>query len=141
MSSIINTSEIDSGVDVRRLSFDDVSKRLLVRKVSGDNPGDGSVRQEILSQSYKFTYWAVQGNQVLVQGPDGRFLFTVRPDDNINGSKVVDVEFIPHIIRHSSPWKTFFWMNALSLKDLSERLRSHPEHKVLFHEIYEGKRS
>jgi hypothetical protein len=107
--------------------------------VNTDRPSDDHTRGLVLSQAFDFLTWAVKGDQVIIKSRQGRVLLTAKENQ---GSKIVDLRFVPDQVGPASNWNcaVMFWMNADSLSSLSDRLRTNPEHRVLFHEIFEGTR-
>jgi hypothetical protein len=92
-------------------------------------PADDFVREEILSEVYRFTEYAISDRAVIFRTPHGRAIAEAR--DN-GGCPIVDFDYVPddRVIRLR------FWMNASSVADLGERLRAQPEKRRTFDELF-----
>lgn len=84
-----------------------------------NRPEDDFVREEILTEVYQAERVAVSGKTVLVKTPNGACMIERR---DVDGSPLVFFDYV-----ENARWtRTNFWMNASSVRDLGERLRSVP---------------
>lgn len=103
--------------------------RWFMKGDSIDGPEQDMEREIWLANLYKFTEYGVSEKSVALKFPGGRAILEVK---EVQGCKMIDIDCIS-----DNKWlKKTFWMNASSLKDLSDMIKTHPERKVSFDSIF-----
>jgi len=96
---------------------------------SFDGIGGLEAREAIANEASRFERFAVSGDTILLQTPAGRMILEIR---TVQKAKLVIFTWAPN--GRTTLWET--WFNASSVQHLSEALRSAPEKRCDFDQLY-----